>query len=632
MSSRSIFFLNACRRRGGLPSALAALLLSVLIGTAAGCGGGSHSIATPPASGGSGRVQLQVQWPAYQPARAAHGRYIPAYAQSLFLELYPTATPATRYQMSANRPDDKPSTQTIAFNELIPAGNYTLAVVARVQKDGQGATVASAATTFVVQDGQTFDASVTLATTLKTIAIQGQPLSVAAGSVLSLVGQALDPDGKIVLLPVGALTWKLVSGSSVAALTSDGAFTALAPGTARVRLSEDLAGVASEADVTVTGAVANSGGLANSSWPKAGGDAANTGRSRASGAIGTKGWVYGGLGSNHVVYFTGGVSFGEDGMLYAGTTPYSDPSSAPSLLALDSAAGIEKWHVPITRQAEQPTISADGTVLIGDSTGQVSALDGHNGAVKWTFQTAGGASFVPSTNIGSDGTVYVNAGIGYALDGRTGTQKWKADPGAGYRNTSGFSSPPAIGLLNTVYFGGSDPLYAVDGLTGAILWKVSSPNSIAGSFTTPAVGSDGTVYCLHTGQPSVLYAFDGRTGAKQWQFIVQSDLDVEKGSPAIAADGTVYVAGRNQLYALDPAAGSKKWTGGGIFNGQSPVIGGDGTIYLYETGFWAFNPADGNVKFSVQDRSQDASSAQGLSIGPNGSLYGLSTYSIYQLK
>lgn len=316
MSSRSASFLNSCRRRKRLPSALAALLLLVLVGSIAGCGGGSHSAATPSAVGGSGRVQLQVQWPAYQPARAAHGRYIPAYAQSLFLELYPTATPATRYQMSANRPDDKPSTQTIAFNELIPAGNYTLAVAARVLKDGQGATVASAATTFVVQDGQTFDASVTLAATLKTISIQGQPLSVTAGSVLSLVGQALDPDGKIVLLPVGALTWKLVSGSSVATLTSDGVFTALAPGTARVRLSEDLAGVASEADVTVTGAVANSGGLANSSWPKAGGDAANTDRSRANGTVGSVGWIYGGLNAPHVVYFTGGVSFGEDGTIY----------------------------------------------------------------------------------------------------------------------------------------------------------------------------------------------------------------------------------------------------------------------------------------------------------------------------
>jgi outer membrane protein assembly factor BamB len=632
MSNRSASsFLNSLCRRRGVLSALAALLLIGVVGAISGCGGGSHGSSTQSATR-AGHVQLQVQWPAYQSTRAVNGRYIPAYAQSLFLDLYPTATAATHYQMSANRPDDKPSTQTIAFDQLIPAGNYTLAVVARIEKDGQGATVASAATTFVVQAGQTFDASLTLATTLKTLSIQGQPLSVAAGSVLSLVGQALDPDGNIVLLPVGALTWKLVSGSSIATLTSDGAFTALAPGTARVRLSEDLAGVASEADVTITGAVANAGGLANSSWPKAGGDAANTGRSKASGATGSKGWTYGGVSVSHVVFFTGGVSFGADGTLYVGSTPFGDPTGTPELLALDSATGIEKWHVPVSRQAEQPTVSADGTVLIGDSTGKVSAFDGQSGAAKWSFQTAGGASFPPSMNIGPDGTVYVNAGIAYALDGKTGAQKWKADPGAGYINSSGLSSPPAIGLLNTVYFGGSDPLYAVDGLTGVILWKVSSPNSIAGTFTTPAVGSDGTVYCLHTGTPSVLYAFDGRTGTKKWQFIVQSDLDVGKGSPAIGTDGTIYVVGRDQLFALDPATGSKKWASSGIFNGQSPVIGGDGAIYLYETAFWAFNPADGSVKFSVQDRSQDASGAHGLSIGPNGSLYGVSTYSIYQMK
>ena len=627
MSNRILSPLRSPQTRSRLAQTV---VVSLLLFILSGCGGGSND---PPnqTSNRSGHVQVQVQWPAYQPTRAANSRYLPAYAQSLFLELYPTASPATRYRIAADRPDDKPSVQTVAFNQLIPAGNYTLAAVARIDKAGQGATVASAATSVVVEEGKTFSVDITLATTLKTLAIQAQPLSVSAGSVLSLVGQALDPDGKIVLLPVGALTWKLVSGGAFGAVTTDGAFTAISPGTARVRLSEDGAGVSSEADVTITGAVVNNnGGLANSSWPKANGDIANTGRSKATGATGVLGWIYNGD-IPFAGTFAGGVSFGEDGTLYTG---YNPSGPVRKLIAINTATKAEKWQVPVALGAYQPTVGADGTVYSGDYGGKVSALDGKTGASKWSFQTAEGLGYIPSMNIGADGTIYVNNGFGYAIDGKTGAMKWRADPGPITILNSG-SNPPAIGLLNTIYFGTNDRLFAVDGITGAILWKDSAPNNIVGGFTTPCVGADGTVYCLHTGLPSVLYAYNGRTGAKKWQFIVQSDLDIGEGSPAIAADGTVYVVGRNHLFALNPANGVMKWNGisnGPSFQGQSPVIGADGTIYVYEVDLTAFNPSDGSVKFAVRARTNDASGAHGLSIGPDGALYGVTGLNIYQIK
>ncbi len=629
MSNRKISPFQSQQTRNRLAKAVIASLLLFIL---SGCGGGSNN---PPnqTSNRSARVQALVQWPAYQAARAVNGRYIPAYAQSLFLELYPTNAPATRYRISADRPDDKPSVQTVAFNQLIPAGNYTLAAVARIEKAGQGATVASAATSVVVEEGKTFSVDITLATTLKTLAIQSQPLSVSTGSVLSLVGQALDPDGKIVLLPVGALTWKLVSGSAFGAVTTDGAFTAVSPGTARVRLSEDGAGVSSEADVTITGTVINNnGGLANSSWPKANGDIANTGRSNATGATGVLGWNYldvsGTAFGNAII--NGGVSVGTDGTLYVGI---NIPGTNRMLSALDGKTGMEKWQVPVSRGAYQPTIGADGTIYSGDYDGKVSALDGKTGASKWSFQTAEGLGYIPSMNIGADGTIYVNNGFGYALDGKTGVQKWRVDPGTLTALNLG-SNPPAIGPLNTIYFGTNDRLFAVDGITGAILWKDSSPNNIVGGFTTPCVGSDGTVYCVHTGLPSVLYAYNGRTGAKKWQFIIQSDLDVGSGSPAIAADGTIYVVGRNKLVALEPAVGAVKWmkTGLVIGQGQTPLIGVDGTIYVYSVFLNSFNPIDGSVIFNVRSRVNDASGAHGLSIGPDGSLYGVTGLNIYQIK
>ena len=606
-------------RRAWAAVVTAPLLFALLL---VGCGGGAHNSVT---SAAGGRVAVKVLWPAYQPIRSA-GRYIPAYAQSLFLELYPTATPATRYRISANRPDDKPSTQTIAFNQLLPAGNYTLAVVARVEKNGQGATVASAATAVVVSEGQTFDASVTLATTLKTLAIQGQPLSFPAGSVLSLTGQALDPDGNLVLLPVGALTWSLVSGGSSAALTSDGAFTAIAPGTARVRLSEAAAGVTAEADVTITGAGSNTGGLAKSSWPKSGADVANTGRGGGSGAAGTLIWTYD---PDRLSQFFGGGSLGEDGTIYAGISILS--SGENKVIGLNRNTGTEKWSAPVSGHPGQPTIGSDGTIYVGGNTGVISALNGQTGAAKWSFQAAAQNplnNITAGINIGSDGTVFVNAGIAYALDGATGVQKWQANAGAGGAFALA-NSAPAIGPLNTIYFGGSDPLYAVDGLTGSVLWKVNTPNSIAGVFTTPAVGTDGTVYCIHNGVPSVLYAFDGRTGSKKWEFILSTDRDSGRESPAIGADGTVYaVSIGGPLNALNPATGAIKWTAGSFTSGATPVVGGDGAVYCIRGAVFAFDGATGQSKWS-SSVLQDASTKIGLSLGADGSIYAVSTYSVY---
>ena len=62
------------------------------------------------------------------------------------------------------------------------------------------------------------------------------------------------------------------------------------------------------------------------------------------------------------------------------------------------------------------------------------------------------------------------------------------------------------------------------------------------------------------------------------------------------------------------------------------MIGADGTIYIYEIDLTAFNPSDGSVKFSVRARTNDASGAHGVSIGPDGALYGVTTNNVYQIK
>jgi outer membrane protein assembly factor BamB len=60
-------------------------------------------------------------------------------------------------------------------------------------------------------------------------------------------------------------------------------------------------------------------------------------------------------------------------------------------------------------------VGADGTVYVGSSDGNLYALDGLTGHLRWKFSA--GAPINSSPAIGSDGTVYVAAdsGLLYAL-------------------------------------------------------------------------------------------------------------------------------------------------------------------------------------------------------------------------
>ena len=599
------------------------LSLSIAI---SGCGGANKSQSSVT---GSGRVQVKIDWPTKLTRKAGNTRYIPAYAQSLYFELYRKDTPDRKYQLTLNRPSDKSSTQTGSFDRLLLAGDYTLTGVARTEKDGLGGTVASSAVAVVVKPNETATAALTLLSTIKTLQIQGQPLSVASGSLLSLTGQALDPDGKTILLPVGALTWKLILGDAFATLAADGAFTAKAPGIARVKLSEEGAGVAAEADITIDASNGAVGGLAKSSWPKWGGDAANSGRGGGSGAVGTLAWEFGALASpSKNIVLSNPPSIGADGTLFQS---YLDNTTGEFRIArLDGTKGSLKQDLPLPAsnyfKLGQPTLGADGTLYVGvilvDSSRYVLALESATGAVKWKFQTSEKMTFTdltPATNIGSDGTVYVNSFRSfYALDRKTGLQKWTVDSQS--KVVSGAINPPAIGLQNAIYFGNSEQVTAVDGITGSVLWRVSSPAAVTGFFSAPAIGSDGTVFTLHSGIPSILYAFDGRTGAKKWEFTLSPTTDISKGSPAIGSDGTVYAVGVS-LFAINPADGTMKWKSRGFTSdGATPVVGSDGTIYAGGAGAIAINPIDGSVKFATSLPGVFTSSI-GTSIGADGSIY-----------
>jgi outer membrane protein assembly factor BamB len=608
-TERSAATKSLLTRRSFLRLSVGGVTVATVVFPASGCGGGKGSTGE---SNNRNRLEVVLDWPERQPA--GQSRYIPPYALSVVLELYPKANPSDpneKHTQTVNRPDgDAAITQRVYFDQDLKIGSYVLVGEARTQKDGGGTTIASAQTECEVRPDTIARPGLTLASSIAQVEILGQPITVLVGEQITLSGRAVDTNGQVILLPDGTLTWQQVSGSECASITAVGVVTGVASGMARVRLVEPQALYSSEADITVR---SYTDGLAQSPWPKFRGNALNTGRRRSSrnggGTTGVKKWEFFAVGG-------GGTSpaIGADGTVYIGM--------GGKVRALHEETGVLKWEYGpdnnIYPMSTTPAISADGTVYIGTQGGVLHALDGATGAKKWGFMPGEGIHSSPA--IGMDGMIYFGCfDRVYALDSTGRIEKWEFPIGEGvfrrfYETTW---SSPAIGEDGTVYIGSDDyKVYALDGTTGAKKWEFLTGGYVQSS---PAISEDGTVYI--GSNDGKLYALDGAIGTKKWEFLAGN---IVRSSPAIGEDGTVYIAGTNSstlMYALDGATGAPKWEFSSPHSTMSsPAIGPDGTLYFgcYDNKVYAVDITTGIPKWEFLTGSSVTASP---AIGADGTVY-----------
>lgn len=212
----------------------------------AGCSGDPE----PPTMPESGSVvQMQIRWPRVETHAS---RYLPSYAASIVLEMHREDRPDVRFALVADRPEsDSSSTTTVRFAQLIPAGRYQLAGVARSLPGGNGGTVASGATAIDVPPGTTFEAHLVLQSTLTHLDITGQPLRFPVNYRFPLSVSATDPAGRPFVIPGSALSWRLTSGDGIAELSSAGVLTSTSPGSVSIEVREVGAGLRADGTVEI---------------------------------------------------------------------------------------------------------------------------------------------------------------------------------------------------------------------------------------------------------------------------------------------------------------------------------------------------------------------------------------------
>ncbi|UJW28572.1 PQQ-like beta-propeller repeat protein [Saccharothrix sp. AJ9571] len=198
---------------------------------------------------------------------------------------------------------------------------------------------------------------------------------------------------------------------------------------------------------------------------------------------------------------------------------------APAAPMADHVSGDPwSWTSPT---GVREVVAAGTGVAVAGSSGDVTALDGPTGAVRWTYARPGAhvralvatpdralllASYAPGggRDTGSHHLVVLDAFTGVAVhDGQLDEVLGDADQLA----------PTASVLPRTVHQGEDDfRIETVDLRTGAGLWTWSAPDGCDSPFALPASGRDVVLAPLRCDDRIAVLGLDERTGVQRWEF------------------------------------------------------------------------------------------------------------------
>lgn len=276
------------------------------------------------------------------------------------------------------------------------------------------------------------------------------------------------------------------------------------------------------------------------------------------------------------------------------------PIVTGSLVALDARSGVERWHAPTGGSGASAPAVVDDAVYVGSADGSVRAFDAATGVERWRWpvDTAEGEQLRLGGVISpvvANGLVYAPVyaldGVTtlYALDGRTGQERWRFAPEGGI-----WGQPIVAG--DTAFVGSSSfpdqgegestgRLYALDAQTGSARWRRGYDGGNVVDFHA-AVGG-GTVYLAGIGDDDrEVLALDAASGRERWRVGFDGTVEV---APVLVGDAVYVASGDNGLFgsgqtwlgagthmdALDTASGERRWRVGlGVGPAFLPAVDG----------------------------------------------------------
>ncbi|MGK5093876.1 PQQ-binding-like beta-propeller repeat protein [Deltaproteobacteria bacterium TL4] len=186
--------------------------------------------------------------------------------------------------------------------------------------------------------------------------------------------------------------------------------------------------------------------------------------------------------------------------------------------------------------------------------------------IRWRFNSC----VVKASPIVHQDTLYLPGCSLYALNPKTGVQRWKFRPDSTPKEAVVVAGTPAADDAR-VYFGSFDShLYAVDSQTGKLQWSFKTSAPIESS---PVIIGQHLYFGSNNG---TLYALKRNTGRVQWSFQTETSILTQPTSN----QDLIYFRNRGkELYALDRLTGKKRWMIQTKRGFRSPVVQ-DNFLYL----------------------------------------------------
>lgn len=352
-------------------------------------------------------------------------------------------------------------------------------------------------------------------------------------------------------------------------------------------------------------------GLAQSHWPKYGGNLGNTGLSAYAGpatpvvkgkinvkqpitcspaitpggdivlSVGDRLLVLGADGKLKAQYLTaamGGSSpaVAADGTIYVGGTVSKRLLAIPPGPPKQGGTAEEPslsfaWKFETERPiSSSPTIGPDGTVYFGCDDGCLYAI-APNGTGRWRYFVGAQVRCCPL--LAADGTMYVmdsEAGAVLHALGPDGKRKWRTELGWGA------DWSPALRPDGSIVACASIGQVIACGPDGRQLWVFEPPDDGALPTTGPAIGAQGEVY-YDTDQDSL--AAMTADGKPAWN--CKLDEGPIAGNPAIDSGGTIHAGTKDGILCAVGADGKLKWQHNlGVAVTSPVVIGGEELLYV----------------------------------------------------
>ena len=273
-----------------------------------------------------------------------------------------------------------------------------------------------------------------------------------------------------------------------------------------------------------------------------------------------------------------------DGQVYVGL-------KGGLLAALDARSGALLWQSSLGVEVQAPPAASGGRVyvpstfvgpgLAGDPTGQARlfALDAKTGESLWSFQAGayilqtpfidgnqlftGGSYADPQLKVDEGGPMRL-----YALSVQDGSQRWS------YQSTDGYVKAIYAAGGYVSYIAYTDYLSGLDAASGKLLWRQETGNwvpSLSGHQQTLYFGAANTVVQARAIQDgSVIWSYNIPGGSFNYLL----------GAPVRVTDDLYCLTQRGDLFALDAANGSLRWSQATGVTARVGLSVGPGAIYL----------------------------------------------------